>query len=191
MENNTNTSNPADFHQEWEKHELAFEAWKHFANIGGADKDRMITIATWLLGFSAGIVAFTFSETVKANTVTEPLVAIFLSIVGFIIACMSGIISLMYGGYANWNWAKADQIANDFNWIRLDPKDLPPNMEEASHKLSLIGLALKLSRSKLPHEKLAPIFYCFLGVSFLSFCVHFFILIWSIISLIQSNLMHG
>ena len=143
----------------------------------------MIQIATLLLGFSAGIVAFTFSETLKENKVVEPLVAIFLSIVGIIIACISGIITLLYGGYANWNWAKADQIANDNDWDRLDPKDLPPKMEDAIQKSSLVGWALKQSRSKLPHEKLAPIFYWFLVVSFLSFSVHFVILIWSIISI--------
>ena len=185
MENNTNPSSPTNVHQDRMNHEIAFEAWKHFANIGGGDKDRMITISTWLLGFSAGIVVFSFSE--KLNTTTAPLVPILLPIVGLIISFISGIISLMYGGYANWNWAKADQIANDYKWIRLDPRNSPPNMKETSKKFSLVGLALRLSSSKLPHEKLAPIFYWFLGVSFLSFCVHFIILIWSIISMFLSN----
>lgn len=183
MENNTSTSDPVNAHQYWTKDEIAFEAWKHFANIGGADKDRMITISTWLLGFSAGMIAFTLKETVASNTVTEPLVAILLSIVGFIISFISGVITLMYGGYANWNWAKADQIAKDCNWIHLDPKDLPPKMGEASKKFSFTGVGLRLSRPKLPHKKLAPIFCWFFVVSILSFAVHLSIFIWSIKSI--------
>jgi hypothetical protein len=34
------------------------ELWKHFATFGGADKNTMVTAASWILGFSATIVGF-------------------------------------------------------------------------------------------------------------------------------------
>ena len=51
----------------------AFEAWKYHASVGGADKDRMIQIATWLLGFSAAIIGFIFKEAVNSNKIVEPV----------------------------------------------------------------------------------------------------------------------
>ena len=44
--------------QTWDDEKLAFEAWKYYEGVGGADKDRMIQIVTWLLGFSAAIIGF-------------------------------------------------------------------------------------------------------------------------------------
>ncbi|HWB41310.1 MAG TPA: hypothetical protein VG500_08635 [Gemmatimonadales bacterium] len=38
--------------------EQDLELWKHFAGFGGEDKNRMVTIASWLLGFSAALLAF-------------------------------------------------------------------------------------------------------------------------------------
>ena len=37
---------------------LAFEVWKYYGGIGGADKDRMINIVTWLLGSQQLLLVF-------------------------------------------------------------------------------------------------------------------------------------
>lgn len=99
--------------------ERAFEAWKHYAAAGGADKDRMIQIATLLLGFSAAIAGFIFDHAVKGSHVTEPLAAAGLSIGGMIVAFASALVTLLYGGYANRNWARAERIARSSGWFEL------------------------------------------------------------------------
>jgi hypothetical protein len=163
------------------KEEVAFEVWKHYASTGGADKDRMIQIATWLLALSAGITAFALKEAVKGNDLIEPIVAGCLAIVGLIVSFASASVTLVYGGYANWNWAKADQIAKDYDWSRLDPKDSPIEaLGILTKRVCLVTWALRQATPRPAHEKLAPVFWYFFWLSVASFLVHLFILAWSI-----------
>lgn len=159
---------------------VAFEAWRHHAAIGGADKDRMIQIATLLLGFSAAIIGFTFKEAIKNNEVVEPLAAICLSLIGMVVSVASGVMTLLYGGYANRNWAKADQIAHEAQFSRLEPTDSPFPPEAGSAKRSaLVDWALRESEPRTAHVKLAPIFWWFFWLSVVAFAIHLLILVWS------------
>jgi hypothetical protein len=87
-----------------------------------------------------------------------------------------------YLGYANWNWAKADQIAKDYDWSRLDPTDSPIEALGIPTKrvCCLVTWALRQATPKPAHEKLAPVFWCFFWLSVASFLVHLFVLAWSI-----------
>ena len=38
-----------------QNHTHDYDLWKYYGAIGGADKDRMIQIVSWLLAFSSGI----------------------------------------------------------------------------------------------------------------------------------------
>jgi hypothetical protein len=171
----------SETHRSW-KEEVAFEVWKYHASIGGADKDRMIQIATLLFGFSAAIVGFIFKEGVKTNQIVEPVAVSCLAIAGALVSLASAFITLLYGGYANRNWAKADQIAKDYGWKRLAPNDSPfPEAERlAERPLSLVGCALRLSATKLPDKQLAPVFEWFFGLSLVSLLMHLSILFWSL-----------
>jgi hypothetical protein len=42
----------------WEKEKSQIDVWKYYGSIGGADKDQMIKILTWLLTVSTGIMGF-------------------------------------------------------------------------------------------------------------------------------------
>ena len=173
-------------HRYWEP-DVAFEVWKHHASIGGADKDRMIQIATLLLGFSVAIVGFTFKEGIDSGKVVEPVAVAFLAFAGAIISCACAVMTLLYGGYANRNWAKADQIARDYDWKRLDPNDSPfyqVGESEESPSSRRVAWALEHSGPKLPHKQLAPVFEWFFGLSLLSLLMHLSILGWSIWTLI-------
>ncbi len=162
------------------KEEVAFEVWKSFASIGGADKDRMVQIATWLLALSAGIGAFALKEAVDQNGESEPIVAGYLAIVGILTSLASASVTLVYGGYANWNWAKADQIANDYGWWRLAPSDSPiAALGRPKKRNSLVTWALNQAEPTRAHEKLAPVFWCFFLLSMASLAVHLVILVWS------------
>jgi hypothetical protein len=85
---------------------LAFDVWKYHASVGGADKDRMVQITTWLLGFSAGILSLH-----ATGKLTAPWAPILLIVLGILVSALAAFVALLYGGYATWRWAIADQIA--------------------------------------------------------------------------------
>jgi len=43
---------------------------------------------------------------------------------------MAAVTALMYGGYAAWNWAIADEIARDRKWCRQIPTYKPIKKED-------------------------------------------------------------
>ena len=93
----------------WDDDEkLAFEVWKYYGGIGAADKDRMIQIVTWLLGFSAAIIGFYYAS----GKLVEPLGKVLLIVIGILVSLLAAFVALLYGGYAAWNWAIADRIAS-------------------------------------------------------------------------------
>ena len=85
------------------------EMWKYFSGIGGADKDRMVTIATWLLAFSAGIIGYVVTHLDKIGTDARQMGL--LAGLGILVSLAASFVVLLYGAYANWNWANADEIA--------------------------------------------------------------------------------
>jgi hypothetical protein len=164
--------------QAWDD-QLAFEAWRHHAGAGGDDKDRMVKISSLLLGFSTGIVTLMFNSAVKSDVLCEPRTAIYLSSFGFIISFISAVLTLLYGGYANRNWAKADQIAEDRKWFRLYPSDSPiPDLRDHNF---LIRFALCESKPRR-RTQLAPIFWWFFGLSLISVFAHLTLMTWGFLS---------
>ena len=102
------------------------EFWKHYAGFGGEDKNRMVTIASWLLGLSAAMLGYIVSETISPESfsVTEPVKALLLSVVGLGVSIVAAYIAVLYGGYSNRNWEMADRIASRQKWSDLLP---PPS----------------------------------------------------------------
>jgi ABC-type dipeptide/oligopeptide/nickel transport system permease component len=112
--------------------EQAFKVWKHYADTGGADKNWMIQIVTWLLGFSAGIIGFyATGKLVKA--------AFAVILLGILISLLAAATSLLYGAYAAWNWAIADQIAKKYNWKEQRPDYDPFEGAKVSWAVQLAG----------------------------------------------------
>jgi len=172
----------------WEEG-AALEVWKHHASTGGADKDRMITIASLLLGFSVAIVAFTFKEAKSYQELIGSVGVVFLASAGIAVSIASALITLIYGGYANRNWAKADQIAHDYKWERLYPLDSPfaPNIGSDEYPPCRVAWALRQSGPKATHKELAPVFECFFWLSVASGGMHLLILLWGIWTLLSGH----
>lgn len=93
----------------------AIQAWQCFANIGGNDKDRMITTSTWLLAFSGTILGYRLTE-------GWSLASALLTGLGILVSALAAVVTLVYGGYANRAWAKADAIARQRGWRQLVPE---------------------------------------------------------------------
>jgi hypothetical protein len=83
----------------------------------------------------------------------------------------------LYGGYANRNWAKADQIAEDRKWLRLYPTDSP--IPEWRDRSCLIRFAINGSKPRT-RTGLAPIFWWFFSMSLLSAFAHLTLIIWGV-----------
>jgi hypothetical protein len=131
----------------WCDDKLAFEVWKYYGSVGGGDKDTMIKIVTWLLGFSAAIIAFYAKDEIKA-----PLSTVLMLVLGVSVSIVAAFTALLYGGYATWNWAIADLIAETYKWPEqspsYDPVPRPKARRTAAFSLRLakpVRMELRLS----------------------------------------------
>lgn len=153
----------ADSNQTKEDRDRAFEAWKHYTNTGGADKDRMIQIVTWLLGFSAAIIGVQ-----ATGELIESRLAMLLSDLGIVISLSAAFVALLYGAYATWNWGMADWIACEHSWLELLPTTRPYPKPNGINPLRL---------GEPCAGKIAPVFWCYFGFSVLSLAAHCVVLI--------------
>ena len=146
----------------WNDEKLAFEVWKYYGGIGGADKDRMIQIVTWLLGFSAAIIG-----SYATGKLTESLATVLLIVLGILVSVLAAFTALLYGGYATWNWAIADRIAEAYTWI-----EQLPNYDPVPRSKTHWTAAFPLWLAKPCQDRIAPVFWVFFFVSFVSFSAH-------------------
>ena len=165
---------PGPFYGRSEGEDL--ELWKHHASFGGEDKNRMVTIATWLLGASATMLWYIWPRLICPDPlgIKEPLIALGVATLGMGVSALAGYISLLYGGYANRNWEKADQIAASRGWEDL----LPLEHKAPGHGLNAI--AKRWARPCKPKDKLAPVFIVFILLATFSLAAHLTILSLSI-----------
>ena len=173
----------------------ALELWKYFGSVGSADKNTMVTVVSWLLGLSAAIIGYILTN--LPLSITEAFKGISLSFLGIAISYMSGRISLLYGGYSNWNWAKADEIARELDqrlsklkrlpkskWSKLLPESSKEDLEGwTSGKLSFHTIAMKLGRPCDPRNEVAPIFVLYTRLSLFSALAHLMVFVLSVWSL--------
>jgi hypothetical protein len=147
--------------------------WQHFANIGGHDKDRMVTMMTILSPILLATIGFAYNAASPQREVAAS--------VGFITALIAVIVVLMYAGYANRNWEIADDIAETYlGNVTLKGIDKQGKLEvqplsrvlqpEKIHRSACSGnwihkLGSFLSRPHSPSKSLAPIFMLFLVLS--------------------------
>ena len=98
--------------------------------MGGTDKNTMVTIVSWLLAFAATAIGYivTHKDMIgpTAGEISHPLRMMAVSLLGLVVSGIAGYVTLLYGGYANRNWAKADEIADRRGWLDL----LPGNVDD-------------------------------------------------------------
>jgi len=170
MERSATTSGAqdSDHHSKDLSPDQALEAWKHFASTGGVDKERMVTIATWLLAFSASIFGYVVTQLFDfaSFTFNNASMAAFLASVGTFVSFVGGYVVLLYAAYANWNWRRADEIAAGQGWTALLPE--PRTMQRSA----LLSVVEPWGKPHDPTKRLAPVFHLFLGLAAGSFVVH-------------------
>jgi hypothetical protein len=168
----------------WEDRQNAFEVWKYYGGVGGADKDYMIKMDSLLLGFSSAIaVAYAHAE------LKDYWGAVVLMGAGIVISGLAAFIALLYGGYSAWNWAIADRIAESYGWTDQRPT-YDPFEKNKAHWTAGISLwlarpsgtkLLSKKRGQRSKHKIAPVFWFFFLVSSGSLLVHVGLL-WHVVS---------
>jgi hypothetical protein len=157
------------------------ELWKHYAAFGGEDKNRMVAIASWLLGFSAAILSYIVSTLLGTHDVVpiRPLQAAMASAIGVGASGIAAYVAVLYGGYSNQNWQRADEIAAARGWNDLLPGHpfKLPSTRRANY------VALRWARPCDPTKEQAPVFLVFLALSGFLFLVHGVILGLSLMAL--------
>lgn len=158
------------------------ELWKHYASTGAADKNTMVTVVSWLLGFSATIIGYIVTHLFKSDSFTfvQPWQAFSLAFLGVVISFVAGYVALLYGGYANRNWARADEVAGKSRWVELVPDYSTGEQEPDGKTFGLPGFAVGWSKDCDPHQKLPPVFWLFTWLSLFVFVVHLFFFIKSL-----------
>lgn len=143
----------------------AFEAWKYHSDIGGHDKDWMIQIVTWLLGFSSAILVYSLSGSL------EPQQRMYLAILGSIISVVGVFVTFLYGGYAARNWSIAARIAENHGLTEQKSTYCP--YKDTVTRWSVTNLWRCLSGPC--DSKIAPVFWFYILVSLVFLVVHIFV----------------
>lgn len=158
----------------------ALEAWKHFASTGGADKNTMVTVVSWLLAFSSTIIGYIVTNPLKSDSIvfSKPVATLILAGIGFVTSVAAGLVAIIYGRYARTNWARADQIAEARGW-----QELLRSGSNAAGRRKPVGLAAtaKLVRREHCTRRIAPIFWIFMTLAIMSAVIHLAFLCRSVI----------
>jgi hypothetical protein len=160
------------------------ELWKHFAGMGGTDKNTMITTVSWLLAFAATAIGYIVTGP-QMNGSTSPWLShhgrvTVVSLLGILVSGVAGYLVLLYAGYSNRNWAKADDIARKHQWLDLLPEG-PDKMtpEHGGKPDRLAECAWGLARPCLPQTHLARVFAIYSALALFTGLVHVGFLAWS------------
>ncbi len=151
------------------------ELWKHHASFGGEDKNRMVTICTFLLGATGTLLWFILTQgTTGELEFSSPKQVLVAALLGVAASTLAAYMALLYGGYSNLNWEKADQIAKARGWT-----DLVPNNNQRIVGSGLNGFAKRRARPCQPEQTLAPVFVWFFVIAIAFFLGHAAIIAWS------------
>jgi len=123
----------------------------------------MVTVCTWLLGFAVAVVGLAFAQGVQSTLVSGKAALTILASLGFGLSIVSFFAALIYGGYANRNWATADEIARHYKWDVLYPDHEPwTDQQKRCPERRLGKWARRLSKPRDTYSQLAPIFIVYL-----------------------------
>ena len=157
----------------------AILVWQHFASAGGADKNRMVTVTTWLLAFSGVILWHLVTKALRGWEIVRPETALMLATVGIVVSILAVVVVKTYAGYANRNWAKADALAELYEWDDLHPEKtgssdviINEQLQNAHPRGIIIRSAWDAAEPTNPWTRWPPIFWWFFGLSILSGLAH-------------------
>jgi hypothetical protein len=190
MEQPTSSPGSGDQANAWSE-DQALELWKYFGGVGAADKNTMITVESLLLTLSTALIGYQGTTVIDLNRLSTdtPYAGIYLAILGLVITAVAGYVALLYGGYSNWNWAKADGIArarsDDPKWKALLPTQATALLEEKTNRKATWSCtrALQWGRPCIPTEELPPIFRLFALLAIGSAILYLVFLVLSVRSL--------
>lgn len=160
---------------------IDLELWKHFASMGAIDKNTMLQVDSWLLGLAAAAIWFIVTDPEMIGGGSDllsrflhPERTMVVSLLGLLVSGAAGGLALLYGGYSNRNWAKADQIARAQRWMGLVPEGAAGTMApELGGKPGLWATAAwRWAQPCYPQTCLAPIFKAYAGLGLLSALAH-------------------
>lgn len=165
--------------------ELDLELWKHFAGMGGIDKNTMITIESILLPIVATATGYILTGTQMFAPQAQGLAhagrMMVVALLGAVVSAIGAYLALLYGGYANRNWAKADEIARRHDWLDLLPDAAPqPTTPKHGGKPGLLArFAWQRARPCWPETTLAPVFKWYFRLALAALVAHVGFFLWS------------
>jgi hypothetical protein len=147
-----------------EARDFDLEVWKHFAEMGSKDKNTMITVVPWLLAFAEAAVGYIVTDPQMigppSSRIPHPGRMMMVSALGFFVSFVAGYLALLYGGFSNRNWAKADEVARKRGWVDLVSNGSSDKLapDHGGKPGRVAKLAWEFARPCNPQTKLAPVF---------------------------------
>ena len=150
------------------------EAWKHFASTGAIDKNTMITAVSWLLGVGTAPIGYVVTQLIESFVplhFKEPGQVVLLLVMGMLISSAAGYVTLLYGGYANRNWARAEYFAKKHDWRNLLPETDARYQGPVprTDRRGMAGIAWWFARHCDPETELPPVFRVFFFLALVMF----------------------
>ena len=110
------------------------DLWKFFEERGAKLKDSMFTVVSWLIGFSAAILAFAVKEgfTQGVTRVANPWLVSGLGVIGLLLLLHTRFVIRDYGDHINRTFNRADAAR--------DGEDSPSKIWEAGAKYTTQSL---------------------------------------------------
>jgi hypothetical protein len=200
MDQPESSNKSADDHPTIWSQQQALELWKYFDGMGATDKNTMVTVESLLLGFLAAIISYVginllafrpglvtpaaagVCVALPGLVVPDPINGIIFALLGLVISVVAGYVSLLYGGYSNWNWAKAAAIAADqakryAKWNDLLPKHFKIDAQQKTS--NFCRWARNFGGPCDATTQLPPIFCVYTWLATLAILFHLIVLIFS------------
>jgi hypothetical protein len=90
-----------------------------------------------------------------------------VAIFGVLLSLVAAYVALLYGAYAAWNWAIADEIACAYQWRELCPDHDPIPSSASAWQGALVRWLARPCQGKI-----APVLWAFVAFSLVSAAIH-------------------
>lgn len=125
------------------------DLWKYFQSRADDLKAQMFERVTWIIGFAAAVLGFTFDKFADLNggalTPEQKWLAVGLCGVGLLLCAYAGLVLAEHARHIQRNWARSDRCKGHLIGLREVIKgDLPTEYTDGSKTWQQVGIVVIL-----------------------------------------------
>ena len=125
------------------------DLWKYFESRADDLKAQMFERVTWIIGFAAAVLGFTFDKFADLNsdalTPGQKLLAVGLCGVGLVLCAYAGLVLAEYARHIERNWARSKRCRGHLNGLlEVIKGDPPAGNSDGSKTFRQVGIFIIL-----------------------------------------------